>query len=91
VVGFTPWPLYLQGKSPRKPLDRWLGRAQDRLGRRGENSCPYWDSNSDISLIQPIANRYIDYAIPAPNYDNDDDDDDDNNNNNDELKESLEQ
>ena len=38
----------------------------------------------DPRTVQPIENRYIDWAIPAPldNEDEDDDDDDDNNNNN---------
>jgi hypothetical protein len=32
---------------------------------RRENSCPYWDLNSDPSAVQPIASHYTDYAIPA--------------------------
>jgi hypothetical protein len=42
VVSFTPRPLYLQGKSPRYPLDRRLGVLQGRSGRYGEekNSQP---------------------------------------------------
>jgi hypothetical protein len=42
--------------------------SQNRSGRRGkgEKSCPYRDSNADPSAVQPIASRYIDYAIPAP-------------------------
>jgi hypothetical protein len=27
-----------------------------------EKSCPYRDSNSDLSAVQPIARRYIDGA-----------------------------
>jgi hypothetical protein len=33
---------------------------------RRENSWPYRDSNSDPSVVQPVASRYTDYAIPAP-------------------------
>jgi hypothetical protein len=42
VVGFTPRPLYLQGKSPWYPLDRRLVGAHSRPGRGGEekNSQP---------------------------------------------------
>jgi hypothetical protein len=35
---------------------------------RGENSWPYRDSNSDPSIVQPVASRYTDYAILAPTY-----------------------
>jgi hypothetical protein len=46
-------------------LDR-LDGPQSRSGRRGEEKilCPYWDLNSDPSVVQPVANRYTDYAIP---------------------------
>jgi hypothetical protein len=33
---------------------------------RGEKSCPYQDSNSDPSVVQFVAIRYTDWAIPAP-------------------------
>jgi hypothetical protein len=42
VVSFAPRPLYLQGKSPRYPLDRRLGGPRSHSGRGGEekNSKP---------------------------------------------------
>jgi hypothetical protein len=33
---------------------------------RRENSWPYWDSNSDLSIVQPVATHYTDCATPAP-------------------------
>jgi hypothetical protein len=33
-----------------------------------ENSCPYWDSNYNPSIIQPIPSRYTDFTIPVPTY-----------------------
>jgi hypothetical protein len=70
VVNFTRRPLYPRGKSPRYPLDRRLGGPQSRSGRFGEEniSWPYRDLNSDPWVVQPVASRYADYAIPAPNY-----------------------
>jgi hypothetical protein len=32
---------------------------------RGESSCPHRDTNSDPSVVQPVASRYTDWAIPA--------------------------
>jgi hypothetical protein len=66
VVIFTPRPLYPRGKSNRQPLDRTLGGPQSRSGRREANSWLYRDSNSDPSVVQLVASRYTDYAIPAP-------------------------
>jgi hypothetical protein len=48
----------------------WIGGWADaRAGLDGlENkiSWTYWDSNSDPSVVQPVASRYTDCANPAP-------------------------
>jgi hypothetical protein len=54
------------GKSPRYPLDRRFRGLQNRTERREENSWPYRDSNSDLTVGQPVASLYTDYAIPVP-------------------------
>jgi hypothetical protein len=60
VVSFTPWPLYPREKSPGT---HWIGGWVDR--RAGlRNSWPYWESNSDPLVVQPVSSRYTDYAIP---------------------------
>jgi len=40
VVGFTPCPLYPQGKSPHYPLERRLGGPQSWAGCGGEEENP---------------------------------------------------
>jgi hypothetical protein len=32
---------------------------------RGEQPCPYRDSKSDTSAVQPVASRYTDCTIPG--------------------------
>jgi hypothetical protein len=58
VVGFTPLPLYHQGKSPWHPLDRRLGGPQSRSGRGGEekNSQPL--PGFEPPVIQPVPRSY---------------------------------
>jgi hypothetical protein len=69
MVTFTHLP-FTPGE--RAPGTHWIGGLVDsRAGLddwRRENSRPYRDSNSDLSVVQPVASRYTDYAIPAPNY-----------------------
>jgi hypothetical protein len=42
-----------------------MSGRQGRSARRWENSCSYRDSNSNPSVVQPVASRYTDYAIAA--------------------------
>jgi hypothetical protein len=67
VVSFTSRSQYPRRKSPRYPLDRRLDGHQNRSGRRGKekNLWHYRDSNSDPSVIQPVASRYTHCSIPA--------------------------
>jgi hypothetical protein len=54
----------------RAPGTHWIGGWLDpRAGLamwRKENSRTYRYSNSHPSVVQPLASRYADYAIPAP-------------------------
>jgi hypothetical protein len=51
------WQLYLQGKRPWYPLDRWLGGHQSRSGSGGEkNSEPL--PGLEPSIFQAVAQRY---------------------------------
>jgi hypothetical protein len=57
------WSAWLPGrfiavKDPPHPLDRRLGGPQSRSRR-------YGDSNSDPSVVQPVASRYTDCATVA--------------------------
>jgi hypothetical protein len=70
VVSFTPRPLYLR---KRAPGTHWIGgwvsprAGLDDVEKR--NFLPHRDSNSDPSVVQPVASRYIDYAVPDKWYD----------------------
>jgi hypothetical protein len=59
---FTP------GERAPVPIRQEAGCAPELIWTmwRRENSWPYRDSNSDPSVVQPVASRYTDYAIPAP-------------------------
>jgi hypothetical protein len=62
VLSFTPLPVYLRGNSPRYSMDRRLSEPQSRSGRYGDVKIlyPTEDSNSDPSVVLPVASRYTD-------------------------------
>jgi hypothetical protein len=64
VVSFTPRLLYRLWKSPPYPLSEPPEPVWTTWIR--ENSWSYRDSDSDPSVVQPVASRYTDYATPAP-------------------------
>jgi hypothetical protein len=66
VSGQVHTPVTLpQGKGPWCPLDTRLGGPQSQSRQHGEHSWPYWDSNSNPSIIQPVASHYTNYAIQS--------------------------
>jgi hypothetical protein len=67
MVSFTPRRLYPREKSSLYPLDRSLGESQSRSGRFGEEKILWLfsDSNSEPSVVEPVASRYTDNAIHA--------------------------
>jgi hypothetical protein len=56
------------GKEPPVPIGQEAGWAPEPVWTTwiGEKSFPYRDSNSDPSIVQPVASRCTDCAIPAP-------------------------
>jgi hypothetical protein len=68
MVSLTPLLLYPRRKEPPVPIGyeaRWTSEPVCTTWRT-ENSSPYRDSNSNPSVVQPVASRYTDYAIQTP-------------------------
>jgi hypothetical protein len=67
VVGFTALPLYHRGKETTVPISWEVGWSPEPVWTiwRSYNSLPYRDSNSDLSVVHPVASRYTDYATKA--------------------------
>jgi hypothetical protein len=67
---YDPHFLYLgtSWKEPPVLIGQEVGCTSEPVWTiwRSENSLPHRDSNSDFSVIQPVASRYTVYAIPAP-------------------------
>jgi hypothetical protein len=63
MISFTPGRITSR---ERAPGTHWIGGwvdPQSRSGRRGEENIL---DATDPSVVQPVASRYNDYAIPAP-------------------------
>jgi hypothetical protein len=66
VISLTLLPLYPRERAPRTHRI-WIGWTPEPVWTtwRNENCCPHRDSNSDPLVVQLVASRYTDYAIPA--------------------------
>jgi hypothetical protein len=64
AVSFTPRLFYPRERDPVN-LSAGGGWTTESVWttRRSEHSRPYRDSNSDLSVVQPVASRYTDCAI----------------------------
>ena len=63
VGGQSHGPAALPAGKTRYPLYRELGGPQGRSGRVRKISPP---PGFDPRIVQPVASRYTDYAIPVP-------------------------
>jgi hypothetical protein len=60
----------LPGKMPPVPIEWEVGWIPEPVWSTWsrENSWPYRESNSNPSVVQAVASRCTDYAIPAPKF-----------------------
>jgi hypothetical protein len=66
MVSFTPQPLYpWKRASGTQRLRGGVGPRNGLDSVEREKSWSYRDSNSDPSVVHPVASRYTDCAIPA--------------------------
>jgi len=70
VVSFTPWPLYLHGKSPGTQwIGGWVGpRAVLDAVVKSKIPSPCQKSNPRTLIVQAIAQHYTNWSIMAPFY-----------------------
>jgi hypothetical protein len=68
VVSFTPRPPYPRRKRlyTHCIIGGWVGPIDGLDGVEERKFWPYRDSNPDLSVVQPVACRYTDCAIPTP-------------------------
>jgi hypothetical protein len=67
VVSFTPRSLYPRGKTSPVPIVcGWVDHRASLDFMKKWKFLSQRDSNPDSSVLQPVASRYTDWAIPAP-------------------------
>jgi hypothetical protein len=56
------------GREPLVPIGQEAGQAPEPVWTmwKGQKSYPYWDSNSNPLIVQPVASHHTDFTIPAP-------------------------
>jgi hypothetical protein len=68
VVSFTTQPFYTPEKSRLYPSDRRLGGPQNRSGRGGKEKNSQTLSGLRLPNIQPVVQRYTDWAVPVSSH-----------------------
>jgi hypothetical protein len=71
VVSFTTLPLYPEERAPgTRWIAGWVGPRASLEDLEKREFLPLPELELDISVVQPVASRYTDCAIPAPNNNN---------------------